>query len=72
MNRTTFKATLLLQLHIPWVGLTKILNCRADAEEIHMSKLNDAKQEQMFQDAGHTKKYESERGHHEGVESTKS
>lgn len=40
----------------------KILNFRAEAEDVHMSKLNEAKQEQMFQDAGHTKKYEAERG----------
>lgn len=62
LNKTTFKETLLLQLHIPWVSLIKILNFRAETAEVQMSKLSQAKQEQMFQDAGHTKKYEAERG----------
>lgn len=42
--------------------MIKTLISRAAAEEIHMLKLNEAKQEQMVQDAGHTKKYEVERG----------
>lgn len=42
--------------------MIKTLISRAAAEEIHMLKLNEAKQEQMFQDAGHPKKYEAERG----------
>lgn len=45
MNETTFKGTPMLQLHIPWVSLIKVLNFRGEAEETHMSKLSEAKQE---------------------------
>lgn len=42
--------------------MIKTLISKAAAEEIHMLKLNEAKQEQMFQDAGHARKYEAVRG----------
>lgn len=42
--------------------MVKTFISRAAAEEIHMLKLNEEKQEQMFQDARDIKKYEYERG----------
>lgn len=62
INKSTFKEPLLLQLQIPWVSLIKILNFNAETEQVQMSKLSQAKQKQMFQDTGHTKKYEAESG----------
>lgn len=44
------------------VVIKSLISRAAAAEEMHMLKLNKEKQEQMFQDAGLTKKYEDERG----------